>query len=178
MTGDGAKVLDVVVRHYSEQFTYHAGQRLTTFRYFLTAASVSSAAYATLVSAGDRQSSLGFASAALAGATYALTIAFARLDRRNEQLINAVKEPLKDLQAAFAASLGSDDWRTFAKTDTASPATRFGVLLPLIYFIVAVLAAGGIAQALYGSLLERQAAVAVFAVLLIVAGAATFKTGR
>jgi hypothetical protein len=148
-----AKYFEIIFKHYLDLFTYHAAQRLSTFRYFYFAFSVSATAFATLLSGAtgtDSDLRLGWGAFALACATYLLILAFARLDRRNEQIINLNEAPLKKIQEMIAAGFdGSDEWRTLEQSDShARILTTFRHLLPGIFFVTATVSALGALVAL------------------------------
>lgn len=144
---ESTKKFEIAAKHYYDLFAYHAAQRLTTFNYFFVSLSFLSGAYATLIMKGADGRPRFAIAAALAVAAYLLVLAFARLDRRNEQIIGANERPLLRIQKVFADSLsqnGEDHlWQTFLVTDDAYWFRTFGDLLPLIYLIAATLTAGG-----------------------------------
>jgi len=139
-------IFDVLIRHYAEQFTYHAGQRLSTFQFFLSAFGLLAAAFTALLTAKDGiLSDAANAAPFVAIAAYLLSLAFGRLDRRNAQIIGTNEKPLARLQNVIANSLdGSDIWRTFDSCETlAQRLTTFGKLIPLVFLICAWMSVAG-----------------------------------
>lgn len=143
-----AKFFEIIFKQYLDLFTYHAAQRLATFRYFYFAFSVSATAYATLLSGGtgtDSDVRLAWGAFALALATYLIILIFARLDRRNEQIINLNEAPLKKIQAMIAEAIdGQTDWMSLERSDSeARKFTTFHRLLPWIFFLTATVSGLG-----------------------------------
>lgn len=151
LANEAAKQFELAAKHYYDLFAYHAAQRLTAFNFFIVSLSFLSTAYATLVMKGvDGQSRFAMA-AGLALAAYVLVLAFARLDRRNEQIISANERPLLRIQQAFADAFAEAGeagvWQTFRATDNAFLFRTFGDLLPVIYLVAATLTAAGASYA-------------------------------
>lgn len=140
---DREKTADLILKHYSDQFSYHAAQRLTTFRYFITAFSVFSAAYATLLTSSDPL----FHDAAFGIAAFAflLVLCFARLDKRNEQIILLNEHPIRLSQREIDAFVGGDgDYSTFDKSDAEKRFfMTFGRVLPVVFLLTAILSIAG-----------------------------------
>lgn len=148
------KRFEWMAKQYYDLFAYHAAQRLTAFNFFLVSLSFFSTAYATLIArsevSGPKYYSVG---AALAFAAYLLVVAFGRLDKRNEQIININEKPLIRIQRAIRLGLADDGsegdevWETFVQADRSYRGRTFGDLLPVIYTLAATACAAG---AVYG----------------------------
>jgi lysylphosphatidylglycerol synthetase-like protein (DUF2156 family) len=142
-----SKALELALGHYTSLFIYHAGQRMGTLNFFLTAASISAGAYGFLIFRGE--SHFHGTAALLAGVTWVLALAFGRLDRRNAQLVTLDEEPLVAIQAAFTARFGGTSWNAFERSSKeAHRMMTFGQLMPSIYLMVALLSLGGAFYAL------------------------------
>jgi hypothetical protein len=149
-----SKRFEWMAKQYYDLFAYHAAQRLTAFNFFLVSLSFFSTAYATLISRSDAPTDKYFPVAGfLASAAYLLVVAFGRLDKRNEQIININEKPLIRIQRAIRLGLapegeeGDEVWETFVQADRSYPLRTFGSILPIIYSLAAMACAAG---AMYG----------------------------
>lgn len=131
------KAFEAVTNHYSGQFNYHAAQRLTTFRYFVTAFSIFGAAYATLIA--KEPAPLVLPAAGVAFVAFFLVLCFARLDKRNEQIIQINEEPIRQIQREIDRYLvGEGFYSTFDRSDDeSSHLMTFGSILPIVFMITA-----------------------------------------
>ncbi len=157
---DHAKYLEVILKHYTDLFIYHAAQRLSTFRYFLAAFSILVASFASLITRYDsnqvplQSERFVLAAGVLSVAVFLLTITFARLDKRNEQIIHINELPIKAVQTWISVNLpvagaSHDQWNCLLRTDNlAKPVTTFSTLIPVVYFICGALSIGGITLAI------------------------------
>lgn len=149
-----SKRFEWMAKQYYDLFAYHAAQRLTAFNFFLVSLSFFSTAYATLIARSD-PSGMKYYSVAgcLAFAAYLLVVAFARLDKRNEQIIAINEKPLIRIQRAIRLGLSGDNetgdevWETFVQAERSYPYRSFGDILPIIYSLAAAACAAG---AMYG----------------------------
>lgn len=135
-----------ILAHYGTMFTYDAGQRLSTFQYFLTAFAFLTAAFTTIVNVKSDMARLPqLAAPMVCAAAYLLAVLFGRLDKRNAQVIRLDQEPIRLLQAAIGAEFGdSPAWHSFRESAArAQIVTTYGVLIPGVYFVAAMIAAGG-----------------------------------
>jgi|GEM_PF-4105093 hypothetical protein len=139
-----SSAFDSILKFYTEQFKYSASQRISTIQYFVAAFAFLTGGYTTLATA--KSDPPAFARLVVALTAYSLTIAFARLDKRNKQIVELDEKPLIRLQTAIKFALKDDDprWESFALRDNeAQYFTTYGSVVPLIYVIAAVVAALG-----------------------------------
>lgn len=136
-----SKMLEVLARHYGEGFVYHATQRLSTIRYFLVAFGALAVGYAQFYSKTEK-----VGAAILALLALVLCVLFRQLDCRNEQLVHLAEEPLKELQAHFRSMLGaSEKWEPVRQSDNVGRYFRtFGTIVPCLYTVLLLVAAGGL----------------------------------
>ena len=135
-----------ILSHYMGVFTYDAGQRLSTFQYFLTAFAFLTAAFTATADVKLDSTRLPLlVPPMISAAAFLLAVLFARLDKRNTQLVKLDQLPLTALQAAIASRLGEDaGWHSFREaSDKARKLTTYGTLIPLVYFLAALIAVGG-----------------------------------
>lgn len=148
--GEDFKRFEAVSKHYHDVFNYHAGQRLTSFNFFILSLSFFSNGYAILISKGEQDHRFFLVAAGLAMASYGLVIMFGRLDKRNEQIIEIDERPILLIQRVFQARYGGSGWESFrAMEDEKKPFCSFGRILPRIYTLGATLAAAGAVAALF-----------------------------
>ena len=143
-------------KQYYDAFAYHASQRLTAFNFFIVSLSFFSNAFATFLTRGNGESGNSLLAAGLAITAWLLTICFARLDKRNEEIIQINEQPIKILQRHIAHDLmKSDDFakafdsqgnsnisavfQTFKETDSSIGFRTFGCILPVIFTLSAAI---------------------------------------
>jgi hypothetical protein len=149
------QAFDAILKFYTEQFKYSASQRISTIQYFVAAFAFLTGGYTTLVTAKAEPPM--YARFVVAFAAYLLTLAFARLDRRNKQIVELDEKPLIRLQTAIARALNEDDrrWHSFELRDgRAEHFTTYGSLVPFIYSIATIAAALGAGSGLQSCLSE------------------------
>jgi hypothetical protein len=143
---EGAATFDAIAKFYTEQFKYSAGQRISTLQYFVPAFAFLTAGYVQLLTAKDSIPIPPFAPVMVATLAFVIALAFARLDRRNKQIVEMDEHPLETIQDAISMRLGGHcRWKSFERRNTeARWLTTYGALIPLIYLVCALAAAAGI----------------------------------
>lgn len=165
---DNDRVGEVIAKHYYDLFAYHAAQRLTTFNFFIVSLSFFCNAFALLVTKGSEGNDKFFYIASgLAMFSCALIVLFARLDRRNAQIIEINEKPLRRLQATFAERIGTaatqGDFETVKASDVqAYHGQTFSQLIPFIYVVAMALACLGMFASWF--LIERWSLCSMLAV--------------
>lgn len=146
---------DVIVKHYYDLFAYHAGQRLTTFNFFVVSLSFLSSAYALLLTKGEEEPVYYAVSFGLALIASVLIVLFARLDRRNAQIIGLNETPLRTIQGRIAEAVrlenrtgvtGNEFESMKISDEQAYRFQTFSVIIPLIYTAALTLAGLGALQ--------------------------------
>ena len=179
------KRFKIISKHYYDLFAYHAAQRLTTFNFFIVSLAFFSNAYATLLTKSGGSASRFLAASVLALTAYLFALAFAKLDKRNEQIISTNEEPLACVQKVFQKTLGVDAvikpvtdnrrsaglWQTFAIASEKSRfLTTFGQVIPLIYFFATCLSISGAAYS-YFLATHRLIGPSIFSAILMIGSA-------
>lgn len=154
------KRFEWLAKQYYDLFSYHAAQRLTAFNFFIVSLSFFSNAFAMFVTRTQGNDTYFELAAGLAIVAWLLTLFFARLDKRNEQIIQINEKPLKRMQQAVAehfedqkVALHSDGdgnanvFRTFREADKSYPLRTFGSILPWLFTLAAAACLTGAAYA-------------------------------
>lgn len=154
------KRFEWLAKQYYDLFSYHAAQRLTAFNFFIVSLSFFSNAFAMFVTRTQGNDTYFELAAGLAIVAWLLTLFFARLDKRNEQIIQINEKPLKRMQQAVAehfedhnvALHGDGDgnanvFRTFREADKSYPLRTFGSILPWLFTLAAAACLTGAAYA-------------------------------
>ena len=175
------KRFEWLAKQYYDLFSYHAAQRLTAFNFFIVSLSFFSNAFAMFVTRTQGNDTYFELAAGLAIVAWLLTLFFARLDKRNEQIIQINEKPLKRMQQAVAehfedqnVALHSDGdgnanvFRTFREADKSYPFRTFGSILPWLFTLAAAACLTGASYAtMKAGLLPFCAVLLVWIVLLI-----------
>jgi len=170
---DGAATFDVIAKFYTEQFKYSASQRISTLQYFVPAFAFLTAGYVQLLTAKGESEIPPLARIMVATVAYVITLVFARLDRRNKEIVEFDEHPLEVLQTAIRKRLnGADLWESFARrTSLSRQITTYGTLIPIVYLVCASAAVTGIVFPLIDYNLARSkvalVSVALTALLLV-----------
>lgn len=94
----------IAVKYAWDWFSYHAGQRLTAFRYYLVIIGLVVAGYLKAFELGWE-----WASWVLAGFGALISLAFLILDIRNTELVNCGRAALDTLEGDLGVSIRQDD---------------------------------------------------------------------
>ena len=170
-----------LAKQYYDLFAYHAAQRLTAFNFFIVSLSFFSNAYATFITRSQGDQLYYNPALGLALVAWLLTIFFARLDKRNEQIIQINEEPLKKLQQAVASHFESKGtaldqdghacanvFRTFREADKSYRFRTFGSLLPSIFTIAAAACVCGAAYAAFKAMWLSPCCIILISIALVV----------
>jgi hypothetical protein len=131
-------------------FSYYAGQRLVSIRFYLVALTIILTALVALVTSDSGITDtllgrLGIPFIAIAGLF--ITYIFYRLDKRNEMLVESSERLARRMEFLLRLRTGFPEFETLAFTDEVKPKeTRYGRLIPRFFafgFVAFVLAAIG-----------------------------------
>src|SRR5689334_15394082 len=100
------------IAHAWDWFVYHANQRMTMIRFYLTVAAAIGGGVGYLLIAHEY-----FLSAVLSLFGAMASICFLRLDRRVSVLVKLGEEALKTQQLKLAATLGAKEFEICARAD-------------------------------------------------------------
>lgn len=173
---EGAAAFDSIAKFYTEQFKYSAGQRISTLQYFVPAFAFLTAGYVQLLTAKESLPIPPLARLMVATVAFVITLAFARLDRRNKQIVEMDEHPLETIQSAIRLRLGGDErWESFLlRTRKSQALTTYGTLIPSVYLVCALAAAAGILYPLTGVGLQNWVVFIVGGELLLLMGFAIY----
>jgi hypothetical protein len=146
--------------HARGQFQYHAGQRLTSIRYFFATYAVFAAGYFGLF-VKDTKAPL-FAQLALSVIALIVTLAFWILDVRNAELVEIDEDAMKEIEGKLAPTFGltqfdmTRNWehQTYRKVrgECRQRMVKYGFIVRLLFLVIALFSAAAIVQSFYALL--------------------------